>query len=255
MAKKNTPPLLRDVPHIELLPENNVKTNFFEDILFEEHNKALPDYLTGFALFGKLTGWRENEVAGLTWDRVDLDRRTVRLNPEHTKNKQIRNMYMEDELVVLMIEQEQMKRKGCPYVFHCNGKRLSVGGVKGCKDIRFDWNRSFRESSAGYGYCTSPTYRGKWEAEGLTAGPTFHDLRRTAAREMDDASLSRKQIRLRGGWKTDSMFDRYNIGTEKDTERAADKLSKHRNGAGDYNPDYNLPPESENYTLVVPQDP
>lgn len=138
LGAKQTPPKVNRVPYIPMLSENNVRQGFFEDIEFETLRDALPSYLQGFATFGYLTGWRKEEVSGLVWDRVDMNNRTVRLNPGETKNKQGRNMYMEDELVVVMEEQLADKRKGCPYVFHRDGQRI--------KDIRFTWNRACRET-------------------------------------------------------------------------------------------------------------
>ncbi len=214
------------VPYISMLKEDNVKTGYLEDFEYEALLDALPSYLKGFLTFGYLTGWRREEVAAMKWDRVDIQERTVRLNPNHTKNKQARLMYMEDGLLNVILEQWADK-KG-PYVFHRNGVKI--------KNIRKSWNTACRKAGIGYGYKSGPEYNSKWEAKGLNPGPTFHDLRRTAVREMDRAGLSRKVAMMRTGHKTESVYERYNIGTNADLKNAASQLEEHRNEGGVVNP-------------------
>src|SRR5215467_2288748 len=58
------------------------------------------------------------------------------------------------------------------------------------------------------------------------AGLLVHDLRRTGARNMRRAGIDRDTIRKIGGWKTDSMFRRYNIVDEQDLHEAAQKIDR-----------------------------
>ena len=48
----------------------------------------------------------------------------------------------------------------------------------------------------------------------------MHDLRRTFAREMRRAGVSEGEIMRLAGWRSRSMFDRYNIIDEADLSRA-----------------------------------
>jgi len=211
------------VPFIEMLKEDNVRTGYLEDFKYEALREAIPSYLKGFLTFGYLTGWRKEEVAGLTWDRVVLKGRTVSLEARQTKNKEARNMYMEDDLLSLMFEQWASKEGACPYVFHREGKRI--------KDFRGAWNDACRGAGIGYGYKASKKYAKEWEEKGFTTGPIYHDLRRTAVREMDRAGVSRKVAMMRTGHKTESVYNRYNIGTEADLKNAAQQLEAYRNGS------------------------
>jgi integrase len=80
---------------IELLAEDNVRTGFFERDQYEAVRTALderPDVVVALDLAYTL-GWRiRDEVLTLTWDRVDLDALTVRLDPGATKNREGREV-------------------------------------------------------------------------------------------------------------------------------------------------------------------
>ena len=54
----------------------------------------------------------------------------------------------------------------------------------------------------------------------------FHDLRRTAARNLRRAGVAEGVIMKVGGWKTRSVFERYAIVTESDISDAIHKLEK-----------------------------
>jgi len=56
----------------------------------------------------------------------------------------------------------------------------------------------------------------------------FHDLRRSAARNMRRAGIDRSVIKRIGGWKTEAMFLRYNIIDERDFVEAARKMEFYR---------------------------
>ena len=160
-------------------------------------------------------------MAGLTWERVDMNSRTVRLNAQDTKNDEARLLKMEPALFEVVEGCLSEKRKGCPYVFHRNGERL--------KDIRGVWNKACRETGLGYGYKVSLKYAKKWEEKGLPPGPIFHDFRRTAVRNMNRAGIPRRVAMLISGHKTESVFERYNIANDKDLEEAALKMEAFRN--------------------------
>jgi integrase len=59
-------------------------------------------------------------------------------------------------------------------------------------------------------------------------GLLFHDLRRTAARNLRRAGVAENIIMQIGGWRTRSVFDRYAIITENDIVDAVRKLEADR---------------------------
>ena len=72
-----------------MLTENNARQGFFEQWEYEAVLAKLPDYLRPAASFAYLTGWRlRSEVLKLTWQQIDFEAGTVRLEVGTTKNKE-----------------------------------------------------------------------------------------------------------------------------------------------------------------------
>ena len=134
-----------------------------------------------------------------TWDRLDLDERTVRLEAGETKNSEGRTIYLDDQLLKLLRIQRFRTQKGCEYVFHNNGQQI--------KDFRGAWRTACKEIDI--------------------EGKLFHDLRRTGVRNMVRAGIQ-EQVAMRiSGHKTRAVFDRYNIVSPDDLKQAAQKIEKY----------------------------
>jgi len=88
------------------------------------------------------------------------------------------------------------------------------------RDFRGAWNTACRKLGLGYGYATSGEYVSNWKSQ-LAAGPTLHDLKRTAVRNMVRAGIPERVAMMVSGHKTRAVFDRYNIVSESDLKRAA----------------------------------
>jgi integrase len=107
-----------------------------------------------------------------------------------------------------------------PYVFP------SQDGMGKIVNFRRAWNTACRNVGIGYGYRLSVNYAQKWEGR-LPSGPTFHDFRRSAVRNMVRAGVPERVAMMVSGHKTRSVFDRYNIVNDADLRMATAKQEKY----------------------------
>ena len=117
----------------------------------------------------------------------------MRLPGAVTKNGKPLPLALRGRLLDLVRRRWALRVPACPYVFHRDGRRI----------VTFD---------------------GVWTAacaEAGLAGLHFHDLRRSGARNLRRAGVAEDVIMRIGGWKTRSMFSRYNIIDETDLAAAA----------------------------------
>jgi integrase len=196
--------LLPSIPKVRVLTENNTRQGFFERPDLEAVVAALPAYLQDFTRFAYLTGWRKGEIISLRWTDVDQDAGAIRLRPEAAKTGRGRTVMLEGDLVELidrrwqarLIEQDGKVRVS-DLVFHRDGEPVG--------DFRKAWATA----------C---------QAAGVP-DKLFHDLRRTAARNMVRAGVPERVAMAVTGHLTRSMFDRYNIVSEDDLRMAAQKTT------------------------------
>ena len=196
-----TPPKVDRVPHIPMLKENNIRKGFFEHGEFAALRNALPSYLKGLVTFAYKTGWRLSEITGLTWNQVDRKQGIVRLEPGETKNSQARTVYMDEELKEIILQQWDTRLKNqtlCPYIFP------NIEGNGRINNFRKSWKTACKDAKIG-------THR------------LFHDLRRTAVRNMVRSGIPERVVMMISGHKTRSVFDRYNIVSDADLKLAAQK--------------------------------
>lgn len=193
-SESRTDPPLELRPHIRRLPERNARQGFFEAEEIEAVIVHLPHYLQDFVRFGYLSGWRKGEIASLTWDDIDHDARIIQLRPEESKTGNGRVLALSGELWDV-IERRWHERGGTPGVFH--RKSLPIG------DMRKAWKTAYRKAGV--------------------PGKLFHDLRRTAVREMVRAGVPERIAMAISGHTTRSIFDRYNIVSEADLREAVDR--------------------------------
>jgi integrase len=217
LGAKQTPPKVNRVPYIPMLKENNVRKGFFEHEQFVAMRNELPEYLKFYVTFGYKVGWRYQEIASLTWANVDLGNGIVTLKVGETKNNEARTVYLDQELKE-MFEQQWERRKQyakiVPYVFPNQDGTGKIG------NFRRAWNTACRKIGMGYGYKLQGNYVEKWESK-FPPGPTFHDLRRTAVRNMVRAGVPERVAMMVSGHKTRSVFDRYNIVNDSDLKMAS----------------------------------
>jgi len=209
---QQTPPKVNRVPHIPMLREDNVRKGFFEYGEFLALREALPDYLRGFVTFAYKTGWRFSEITGLAWPQVDLRQGIVRIEPGETKNREGRTAYLDEELKAVFIQQweEKKAREKVGKITPCVFPSPYEEGLGKIRDIRRAWGKACEESGIGQ--------------------RLFHDLRRTAVRDMVRAGIPERVAMMISGHKTRSIFERYNIVSEADLKMAAAKREAYQQG-------------------------
>jgi integrase len=190
------------------LAEKNVRKGFFERDEFIKHRDALPQHLKPVTTFAYWTGCRKGEILGLTWSHVDLRQRVVRLEPGETKNDESRMIPLAGELLEMLRMQKDIRDEkwaGCQWVFFRSGKKIV--------DFRGAWEKACEAADL-------------INSEGK---PTklFHDLRRTGVRNLIRAGVPERVAMAISGHKTRSVFDRYNIVSERDLHEAARRLSNY----------------------------
>jgi integrase len=160
---------------------------FFEREEFERVVVLLPQYLKDFARFAYCSAWRKNEIASLEWR--DIEGETLRLRPEISKNTEGRLLIITGEIAEI-IERRRTERKDLiPYIFHREGHK-----------IQYNIDRPWKKACIKAG----------------VPNKLFHDLRRTAVRNMVRAGVPERIAMSISGHKTRMIFDRYNIVNEED---------------------------------------
>jgi integrase len=201
-----TPPLVDRVPHIAMLKEHNVRKGFFEHDEFLALRDALPEYLRNFVTFAYRTGWRLSEISNLTWSQVDRKQRVVRLEVGETKNDEARTIYLDEELALVIEEQWEARKDGpamLPFVF------LNRYGTERIKRFDKAWKTACKAARIGH--------------------RIFHDLRRTAVRNMVRSGTPERVAMMISGHKSRSVFDRYNITSQSDLIEAARRQEAYLN--------------------------
>lgn len=235
LALRSTPPKVGKVLHFPHLAERNVRTGFVGDAdyatLAREFGK------TGLwmrALFecGYSYGWREGELLNLRVAQVNVHDRVIRLNPGETKN--------DDGRVVTMTEAIFMLLSCCVSGKNADDHVFTRENGESVRDFRDAWAKGCCAAGVGKLLCpqcstavltdfSCATCERKWNRTQLRySGLIFHDLRRSAVRNMVRAGIPEKQAMLISGHRTRSIFDRYAIFNERDIQDAVHKLEKYR---------------------------
>jgi integrase len=182
------------------LEEDNVRTGFVS----ETEYRALAAKVTGqlwlraMLALGYVYGFRKSELLNMRVGQVDLLGRSIRLNPGETKNKKGRTVTLTEECYMLVVELVKGKQPTDFLLTRANG-----GPVR--------------------------DFRGAWAVLTKAANLPkllFHDLRRSAVRNMVRRGVTERVAMRISGHKTRSVFDRYDIVNDSDLVDAALKVER-----------------------------
>jgi len=193
-GRKHTPSKVVSVPYFPMREETNVREGFLSDESYAVLRDALPHHLKTLFVVAFATGVRRGELLAIKWSHVDFNEGLIALT--HTKNGEKRSIPildgdMRNYLLAAKAERDS-DYPDCEWVFSRGGKKVT--------DFRTGWDAACKKAGV--------------------PDLTFHDLRRTAVRNMRRAGVP-QVVRMKiSGHKTDSMERRYNIVDKDDLDIA-----------------------------------
>jgi integrase-like protein len=147
--------------------------------------------------FAYYSGWRRNEILGLTWAEVDLGGGVIRLSPRRSKTRRGRVLPISAPLRAVLERRQQRRQPGDGRVFRRDGVPVR------------QWRNALRDACR----------------KAHVPHRLLHDCRRTAARNLIRAGVPERIAMLLTGHKTRAVFDRYNIVNEEELLMAGERLA------------------------------
>ena len=193
---------------VRMLPENNARDRILSPQELDRLLFHLPRHAAMVVHFAYLTGMRAGEIFNLTWDRVDLAIRVIRLEASDTKTAEPRVVFLCDRAYDILKEAGKLRHLDHNRVFTYRGRPL--------KKIKKALPNACRKA-------------------GIT-NFRFHDLRHTFNTNMRKAGVDHSVIMKLTGHKTATMFQRYNTVDLDDAKNAYQKLHRLLEQGGDSAP-------------------
>lgn len=201
-ARKRTPPKVVAVPYFPMVKETTVRKGFLTDQQYAALRDALPEELRPVFVVDYMTGIRKGELLKVTWPQVDLESRLITLEYGETKNQEARTVPITSGDMFNALSAEKKKHDEqwprSPWVFSRRGEKI--------KDFRWAWDEACKTAGV-------PDLK-------------FHDLRRTAVRNMRRAGVPQVMRMKISGHKTTSMEQRYNITDREDLDMARELMER-----------------------------
>lgn len=207
LGYERQPQMVEKIPPIKKLAENNVRKGFVTLDQYHTLLDELPPHLRPITVVAFHVANRKGELLNLEWSDVELDGNppVLTLWPGETKNKDGRTLpILEGEMLGTLRELKAEHVRKWPKETHVF---LNSEG----RPLQY--------------YMMRKTWDDACTRAGLP-GLLFHDLRRSAVRNLRRAGVTQKVAREFSGHKTDAVFDRYNISDFEDLKDAAAKLRK-----------------------------
>jgi integrase len=192
---------MREWEWIETMPafktyakSGQVRVRYLTHAQAEALLARLPGHQREVVLFALATGLRQRNVLGLTWDRVDLERRIATIEAGDTKNGNALGVPLND-VALGVIERQLGKHKS--HVFTYRRKPLRSANTR-------TWRAALKA-------CGIRDFR-------------WHDLRHTWATWLRQADVPTWVLQELAGWKSETMVRRYAHISVKHLQPYADQL-------------------------------
>ena len=178
------------------LRENPPRQGFFEHPEYLAVRAHLPAPWQDILDLAYYSGWRKQEILGLTWDEIDRAGGVIRLSPARSKTLVGRILPISPPIAEALARRRARRDPDSPLVFHRDGIPVRR------------WRTAWRTACQAAGVPTR----------------FLHDCRRTAASNLIRANVPERVAMLLTGHKSRAIFDRYNIIHEQELLDAGDQL-------------------------------
>ena len=179
------------------LRENPPRQGFFEHPEYLAVRAHLPAPWQDILDLAYYSGWRKNEILGLTWDEIDEAGGVIRLSPARSKTLVgTDSPHLTPHCRRRWNRRRARRDPDSPLVFHRDGITVRR------------WRTAWRTA------CQAAEVPTRF----------LHDCRRTAARNLIRANVPERVAMLLTGHKSRAIFDRYNIIHEQELLDAGDQL-------------------------------
>ena len=186
----------------KLLKRNaNARNRVLSPEEFERLLLKASEHLKGILAMGYYTGMRKGEILKLTWDKVDLKERLIRLEAKDTKTGRGRVIPICEELLAVL--------RGLPT--RLQNRHLFLFEGEPIKDIKTAMKTACKESKIPWG-------------RGTRGGFVFHDLRHSFSTYMRKAGVSASVRMAITGHETAEMDRRYDRVDNEDIRQAVDQM-------------------------------
>ncbi len=173
---------------------------------YERLIAALPHHTRPIVETAFWTGMRRGEIVSLTWDKVDLENRMIRLEAKDTKEGMPKKVPISPTLLAVLMGLPNRLRTSSTdgHLFQYKGQ-----SIKG--DIRKSLENACRQAEIPYGRY-------------VQGGFIFHDLRHTFTTIARRAGVPRNVIMSITGHTANDMNFRYDTVDEEDLLKAIDQM-------------------------------
>jgi integrase len=234
LARECTPPKVKDVPYIPMLQERNTRKGFLEADGYSRVAagcRSVALWMRAIFECGYTYGWRHEELLDLEVRQVSLLTNFIRLDAGQTKNGDGREVAMTKMVREVLIQCVRGKKP--------NERVFTRDGGRPVRDFRKSWHNVCCAAGVGEWVCRECNESADadrrcascgrdWACVDLKySGLLFHDLRRTAVRNMIRAGIPERVAMQISGHLTRSVFDRYHIVAANDLREAARKVEIH----------------------------
>lgn len=189
LGYQHDPPLVGKVPRFPKLPEGEPRKGFLKPELYRKLLVELPEDLRLLFVIAYHVGLRRGALLRIKWSQVDFNALCIWMEGKRANRK--------PEPVAVPIYGDmgrflQTQSRTSEYLF--------ARGSKPIKDFRESWDLACQRAGV--------------------PDLLFHDLRRTAVRNLRRAGVSETVIMKITGHRTRGVFERYNITDQSDTQEA-----------------------------------